>query len=118
MAKRKAFKSHKRQRIYNKTNGRCGYCGVKLETDAFEVDHIYPLSKGGSNLDVNLIASCNLCNKTKGKMTVTEFKAYILGQIDKIRASNRKFKLMEHFGIIWVKSENIVFYFENPWCKK
>lgn len=113
MAKRKAFKSHKRQRIYNKTSGRCGYCGVRLETDAFQVDHIYPLAKGGSNLDINLVAACPLCNKSKGKMTVVEFKRYILSQTEKIRKSNGKFRLIEHFGIIFIKKDSLVFYFES-----
>ncbi len=118
MAKRKAFKSHKRQRIYNKTQGRCGYCGVNLAPDNFQVDHIHPLARGGTNLDINLVASCETCNKSKGKMTVSEFKEYILNQVDKIRASNGKFRLMEHFGMIWVRKESLVFYFESPYVKK
>ncbi len=116
MAKRKAFKSHKRQRIYNKTSGHCGYCGIRLEIDGFQIDHIYPLCRGGSNLDINLVASCPLCNKSKGKMTVVEFKKYILGQTESIRKSNGKFRLMEHFGMIWVSKESLQFYFER--CQK
>lgn len=112
MAKRKAFKSHKRQRIYNKTSGRCGYCGVNLETDGFQIDHIYPLCRGGSNLDNNLVASCPLCNKSKGKMTVVEFKKYVLNQVNRARKGSR-FRLMEHFGVVWVQKEAIVFYFER-----
>lgn len=113
MAKRKAFKSHKRQRIYNKTSGRCGYCGIGLGISEFQVDHIYPLCRGGSNLDNNLVAACPYCNKSKGKMTVVEFKIYVLDQAEKIRKSNGKFRLMEHFGVVWVQKESIIFYFER-----
>lgn len=115
MAKRKAFKSHKRQRIFNKTNGRCGYCGIKLAKDNFQVDHIYPLCKGGTNLDINLVASCNLCNQTKGKMSVVEFKRYILSKDKELREKSSKYRLLEHFGIVWVKKQAIIFYLET--CK-
>lgn len=50
---------------------RCVYCG---KTDVpFELDHIWPRSRGGSNRVSNLALSCHDCNQAKGNQTATEF---------------------------------------------
>ena len=40
---------------------RCAYCG-KTDTP-FEVDHILPRSRGGSNRISNLCLACHVCNQ-------------------------------------------------------
>lgn len=45
--------------------GRCYWCGNKTDT-AFHVDHVIPLSRGGSNDPSNLVISCPFCNQSKG----------------------------------------------------
>jgi 5-methylcytosine-specific restriction endonuclease McrA len=50
---------------------RCAYCG---QTEVpFEVDHIRPLSRGGSHRISNLALACHSCNTTKGNQTAHEF---------------------------------------------
>jgi 5-methylcytosine-specific restriction endonuclease McrA len=50
---------------------RCAYCG---KTDVpFEIDHIRPRSRGGSNRVSNLALACHACNATKGNQTAHEF---------------------------------------------
>lgn len=50
---------------------RCAYCG---KTDVpFEIDHIRPRSRGGSNRISNLALACHSCNTTKGNQTAHEF---------------------------------------------
>jgi 5-methylcytosine-specific restriction endonuclease McrA len=50
---------------------RCVYCG---KTDVpFELDHLQPRSRGGSNRVSNLALSCHECNQAKGKQTAAEF---------------------------------------------
>jgi len=46
----------------------CGHCKDILDA-SYEVDHIIPLYKGGSNDELNLIALCRNCH---GKKTVAE----------------------------------------------
>jgi len=53
--------------IYNKYKGKCAICGRRTEFFDGEVDHIKPLSKGGSNSPSNLQWLCSRCNKLKGR---------------------------------------------------
>src|SRR5260370_9212240 len=39
----------------------------------FEVDHILPRSRGGSNRISHLCLACHACNQQKGDMTAAEF---------------------------------------------
>jgi len=55
-----------------KQGGRCFYCG-ELSFPKFHVDHMLPLSKGGSNDPKNLCIACQTCNVRKNAMTVSEF---------------------------------------------
>ncbi len=49
----------------------CAYCG-RGETP-FELDHIQPRSRGGSDRVSNLALSCHACNVAKGDHTAAEF---------------------------------------------
>lgn len=53
--------------------GHCGYCGITLHDDA-EIDHIIPLSRGGTSEPDNLIACCRRCNMQKFTMTAAEWQ--------------------------------------------
>ena len=56
----------KRWRILEKYQFTCQYCGRKPPEVIIEIDHILPLSKGGSNDESNLIVACKTCNSGKG----------------------------------------------------
>jgi 5-methylcytosine-specific restriction endonuclease McrA len=60
-----------RQYLLEKFQRRCAYCGT---TDVpFEIDHIVPKSRHGSNRVSNLCLSCHACNQLKGDRTAEEF---------------------------------------------
>lgn len=66
--------------IYNKTLGRCGYCGCNInpnENNSFHYDHINPQSNNGNNLEQNLLLSCTTCNTQKGKKSLSEYRQYL-----------------------------------------
>jgi len=50
--------------IYAHQNGRCYYCGQKVGED-YHVDHVVPLSRGGTNDPSNLVIACTHCNLSK-----------------------------------------------------
>lgn len=51
-----------------KQYGLCAYCGIYI-VDTYEVDHIVPLAKGGTNWADNLVLACRTCNRKKGTQT-------------------------------------------------
>lgn len=50
----------------------CPYCGGPLGVNP-QVDHIYPVSKGGRSVPKNMVFACAVCNQLKRDMTVTSF---------------------------------------------
>ena len=50
---------------------RCVYCGCS--NVPFEIDHVLPRSRGGSNRVSNLVLSCHACNHAKDNQTAEEF---------------------------------------------
>lgn len=57
-----------REAVLARDGHTCGYCGGQGE--ATQVDHIIPVSKGGSNELHNLIACCARCNRLKSDHTL------------------------------------------------
>lgn len=53
--------------LLHEQNGTCLYCGsgTPLSLTTMEVDHIVPVSRGGSNSRINLAAVCRSCNSSK-----------------------------------------------------
>ncbi len=60
------------ENLYAKQRGKCACCGQVLN-GVFEVDHIIPLSRGGSNFPDNLQLLTPFCNKRKGSKTMEDF---------------------------------------------
>lgn len=54
----------------------CVYCGASTADD-YHVDHIIPLSRGGSNWPSNIQILCARCNLSKGPKTHDEFAALL-----------------------------------------
>lgn len=64
------FDKGKKEKILHKSKGVCAHCGKKLELETMTVDHVIPLSKGGTNELKNLVALCENCNKDKSNYIV------------------------------------------------
>ncbi|BCL82299.1 HNH endonuclease [Ktedonobacteria bacterium brp13] len=60
-----------RSYLLEKFGRRCVYCGEA--NLPFELDHVQPRSRGGSDRVANLVLSCHDCNSKKGNQTVAEF---------------------------------------------
>ena len=52
--------------LFGQQEGRCGGCHTAFEYRHFEVDHVIPRSKGGTDHLGNLQLLCGHCNRTKG----------------------------------------------------
>lgn len=50
-------------KVYRRDGNRCRYCG---DTEGpFQLDHVYPESKGGATTVDNLVVACRRCNQVK-----------------------------------------------------
>lgn len=48
----------------------CAYCGAG---DTLEMDHVWPISKGGSHTLGNVLPACIPCNRSKSARTLVEW---------------------------------------------
>lgn len=58
--------------------GCCGWCGVSLAGEPFEIDHIRALNRGGNHVRSNLVLSCVTCNRKKGEKAPAVFALELL----------------------------------------
>jgi 5-methylcytosine-specific restriction endonuclease McrA len=58
--------------IRKSLDDKCRFCGKVLEGRG-EIEHLTPISRGGSNSPSNLTLSCPECNKEKTKKTLHEY---------------------------------------------
>lgn len=68
------FTAEQRRRISAGQGNRCMYCGVRLNRNNLQLDHIYPVEFGGPNEESNLQALCGRCNARKGVQTDADFR--------------------------------------------
>lgn len=60
-----------RKQIFARDNYICAYCGKR--GGSLELDHILPLSRGGTDDDSNLTTACVKCNRQKRTKTANEY---------------------------------------------
>ena len=63
----KAIGKNRRAQLCARDGHRCQYCGADVSAvGAATLDHIIPVSLGGSHENANLRTSCGSCNRQKG----------------------------------------------------
>jgi DNA replication protein DnaD len=65
LASRKSTGTRLRFEVFKRDNFTCQYCGRKTPQVVLELDHIHPVSAGGTNDIDNLTTSCWECNRGK-----------------------------------------------------
>ncbi len=120
-----------RQEIFEKTGGKCAYCGCELGK-GWHADHMDAVNRNyGYNRETrkwfcrglnspendhvdNLIPSCPSCNITKSGMSVEDFRGFIERSIDRLNKGHyNAYKFGKRFGLIHETPKSVVFYFET-----
>jgi 5-methylcytosine-specific restriction endonuclease McrA len=81
---RKLSRLEQRKYIYSK-NKRCGICGHDVRFDDSTIDHIIPLSRGGSDSFKNMQLAHTACNSAKGNHLPTEYELVPIEKLTWIR---------------------------------
>lgn len=67
-----------RKFITDVSKGKCWYCGYKFtRKKRFNIDHMLPVKRGGTNHIYNLVGACQGCNITKRNRNFKEFINYL-----------------------------------------
>lgn len=61
------------QELHIEYQGRCAYCFGVLGSDNKHLDHIVPLSNGGTNTICNVVYACARCNLSKGSKSLVDW---------------------------------------------
>lgn len=116
-----------RERIYNKYNGHCAYCGTHITLSEMQVDHLQPKwhnltdedceKKGidrGTDDEDNLMPSCRACNYYKHTSTLDGFRAR-LAVLQSIVMESFNARLALKYQMISLQPWDGKFYFEKIW---
>ena len=70
-----------RQEIFVRDKWKCQYCGELLSPTTSTLDHVIPVSAGGTNAASNLVAACLVCNSIKSGRTYDKAAPQLLARI-------------------------------------
>ena len=111
-----------RQLVFEKTDGHCAYCGVKLKK-GWHLDHVKPIWRDnptvnegirGTDTVDNAFATCPRCNRWKTVHSLERFREEIGMQVERLRRDSAPFRLAEDFvQVLEMSRKPVVFYFET-----
>lgn len=114
MSERRRLTAEERQRVYEKFDGRCAYCGRKITIKEMQADHVVPLHLGGADDISNLYPACRACNHYKSTYTVEKFRTIIQRAPTVLMKSSATYRNIARFGLIQhPENPNVRFYFER-----
>jgi 5-methylcytosine-specific restriction endonuclease McrA len=122
----KSIKKEDRIIVYQKYNGKCAYCGVDLSLKNMQVDHIEPLFRGYTQIELdkhnrqkgknninNYNPSCGSCNASKSTFTIEQWRKQIEHKIICLKRDSSNFRILQRFGIVSINEVEVKFYFEK-----
>ncbi len=65
MSERLFYTYKDKEKLLKITNGKCAHCGKKLTPQECTIEHMYPISRGGTAHPLNIVPLCVACNKSK-----------------------------------------------------
>ena len=118
----------KRQAIYDKSGGKCWYCGDDL-VKGWHADHFEPvrrnpkwaIEKFGSesmlnpelNTEENKVPACSSCNILKSSLGIEHFRQRIAQFVESLNLYTNQYKFAKRYGLVIETSGPVVFWFEE-----
>ena len=113
-----------RELVFNKYNGKCAYCGCQLQSK-WHADHIQPIVRNDwidkerepsyperDNID-NMNPTCVPCNIDKHSMSIDVWRGVISRSNQVLERDNATFRRAMRYGLVELKDNPVVFYFET-----
>lgn len=72
LAKRRRGMGHRKAALIERDGLACFFCGTLMTEEEATIEHLIPLSRGGSNLDDNLALAHQSCNLAAGAAPLME----------------------------------------------
>lgn len=111
---RKNLSKEVREKVFNKYDGHCAYCGCKLNSiKDMQVDHFIPFRNGGVDEISNYMPACRQCNFYKDTFSIETFREYIETIPVKLLKRTFIFKLGAKYGFWSGERKTVKFYFEE-----
>lgn len=113
--------NNKRKMIWEKSKGKCWYCGCDLK-DRWDADHFHPVIRHPETkkmlcpeFDVieNLVPSCKPCNNFKHSNTIDGFKFIINEQFDNVPKNSTGMRQLMRLGLVDIDRKPIEFWYER-----
>lgn len=109
-SERKWFTTDEKEYMLNKSDYRCCHCGKTIGNKmGFTVEHVVPISKGGTNDMVNMVALCKECNHEKGNdvVQVQEYYKYLKPcYMEKLLKYSERYL----YSVKWIDNNNFIPY--------
>ena len=114
----------KRQAIWNKSNGKCWYCGCDLPLKGWQADHYYPVIRVDGKmlypeLDTikNLVPSCAPCNNFKHSFSPEGYRGIVRDQFENTLKYSTGLRQLNRLGLVDISEKPIAFWFEQQGIK-
>ena len=93
---RKSLSKTVRFEVFKRDKFTCQYCGAQAPEVILEVDHIKPVSKGGTNDIMNLVTACRDCNSGKTNRELSDDSAVKMQkkQLDELQERREQLSMM------------------------
>lgn len=120
-----------RQAIWDKSGGKCWYCGCDLPEKGWHADHFEPVTRKlkyvpgvgvratgdcyhpENDNEENKVPSCASCNIQKHSMPLETFRQSIQQFVYSLNNYHNQYKFAKKFGLIQETNEPVLFWFEK-----
>jgi hypothetical protein len=122
MPSRKNISKRARFDVFKRDLFTCQYCGRKPPAVVLEVDHVVPVSGGGSSDEHNLLTSCFDCNRGKSNGTLEANPINVEKRRERLKARQEQTKAYEELlraqrEDMNAKVDDVVEFYDNAFEK-
>lgn len=114
-----------RQKIWDKSDGLCWYCGCELAEKGWHADHYKPIVRNWwsgaerpcerpeNDNEENKVPSCASCNIQKHSLSVEQFRKSIQDFINSLNSYHNQYKIAKKYGLVVETDLKVEFWFEK-----